>query len=129
MANDKLSWAHFWGWQLLILVGAVSLMLGYTQAKEYAELPWVLDIVIAALWVIFAVNFFGTIARRREEHLYVAIWFYIASIITVAILHIFNNLSLPVSVFGAKSYSVFAGGKRLRPVDFGIRRLYVHCRV
>ncbi|MCC6649824.1 MAG: cytochrome-c oxidase, cbb3-type subunit I [Candidatus Eisenbacteria bacterium] len=107
MFSDALSAAHFWGWQLIIVAAAITLPLGFTQSKEYAELEWPIDIMIAVVWVIFAVNFFMTIARRRERHLYVAIWFYIASIITVAILHIFNNLSLPAGPF--KSYSMYAG--------------------
>ncbi len=107
MFSDLLSKLHFWGWQLIIVLAAITLPLGFTQAKEYAELEWPIDILIAIVWVIFAVNFFGTIAKRRERHLYVAIWFYIASIITVAILHIFNNLSIPAGPF--KSYSIYAG--------------------
>ena len=107
MFSDLLSRLHFWGWQLIIVAAAVTLPLGLTQAKEYAELEWPIDIAIAVVWVIFAVNFFGTIARRRERHLYVAIWFYIASIVTVAMLHIFNNLSIPAGPF--KSYSIYAG--------------------
>src|SRR5689334_24091347 len=99
MFSDLLSKLHFWGWQLIIVSAAVTLPLGLTQAKEYAELEWPIDIAIAVVWIIFAVNFFGTIARRRERHLYVAIWFYIASIVTVAILHIFNNLALPAGAF------------------------------
>jgi cytochrome c oxidase cbb3-type subunit I/II len=90
--SDRLSAFHFWGWQLLIVAAAVALVTGNTQGKEYAELPWILDIVIAVLWVSFAVNFFGTIAIRRERHLYVAIWFYIATIVAVAILHIGNSM-------------------------------------
>ncbi|HPA51694.1 MAG TPA: cytochrome-c oxidase, cbb3-type subunit I [Thermoanaerobaculia bacterium] len=107
--SDALSKIHFWGWQLLIAAGAVALVAGVTQAKEYAELPWVLDVVITFLWVVFAVNFFGTIARRREEHLYVAIWFYIATIVAVAILHIGNSMAIPYSWLG--SYSAYAGVK------------------
>ena len=107
MASDLLSRLHFWGWQLIIVLAAITLPLGFTQAKEYAELEWPIDILIAGVWVIFAVNFFMTLARRRERHLYVALWFYIASIVTVAILHIFNNLSIPVGPF--KSYSIYAG--------------------
>ena len=107
--SDALSKIHFWGWQLLIAAGAVALVAGVTQAKEYAELPWVLDLVITFLWVVFAVNFFGTIARRREEHLYVAIWFYIATIVAVAILHIGNSAAIPYSWLG--SYSAYAGVK------------------
>ncbi len=107
MFSDALSSLHFWGWQLIIVCAAITLPLGFTQSKEYAELEWPIDIMIAVVWVIFAVNFFGTIARRRERHLYVAIWFYIASIVTVAILHIFNNLAIPAGAF--KSYSIYAG--------------------
>jgi len=107
MFSDTLGALHFWGWQLIILLAAVTLPLGFTQAKEYAELEWPIDILIAVVWVIFAINFFGTIARRRERHIYVAIWFYIASIITVAVLHIFNNLAVPAGAL--KSYSLYAG--------------------
>ncbi|MGK5088041.1 cytochrome-c oxidase, cbb3-type subunit I [Bdellovibrionota bacterium FG-2] len=107
MASDLLSRIHFWGWQFLIVAGVLSLLLGFTQGKEYAELEWPFDIAMAGLWVIFAINFFATIAKRREKHLYVSIWFYIATILTVALLHIFNSLALPVSFL--KSYSVFAG--------------------
>ena len=107
MFSDTLSKLHFWGWQLIIVAAALTLPLGFTQAKEYAELEWPIDIAIAVVWVIFAVNFFGTIAKRRERHLYVAIWFYIAPIITVAILHIFNNLAIPAGAL--KSYSIYAG--------------------
>ncbi len=107
MFSDLLSKLHFWGWQLIIVGAAITLPLGFTQAKEYAELEWPIDILILIVWVIFAVNFFGTIARRRVRHIYVAIWFYIASIVTVALLHIFNNLSIPAGWF--KSYSIYAG--------------------
>ncbi len=105
--SDKLSAIHFWGWQLIIVAAAITLPLGYTTSKEYAELEWPIDVAIAVVWVIYAVNFFGTLARRRERHLYVALWFFIGSIVTVALLHIVNSLALPVSMF--KSYSVFAG--------------------
>jgi len=107
MYSDTLSALHFWGWQLIIVAAALTLPLGFTQAKEYAELEWPIDIAIAVVWVIFAVNFFGTIARRRERHLYVAIWFYIASIITVAVLHIFRNLVVPSGIL--HSYPIYAG--------------------
>jgi cytochrome c oxidase cbb3-type subunit I/II len=107
MWSDALSKFHFWGWQAIIVSAALTLPMGITQSKEYAELEWPIDIAIAVVWVAFAVNFFGTIAKRRERHLYVAIWFYIATIVTVAILHIFNNLVVPVSLF--KSYSIYAG--------------------
>lgn len=107
MFSDRLSSFHFWGWQAIIVAAALTLPLGFTQAKEYAELEWPIDVAIAVVWVAFAVNFFGTIARRRERHIYVAIWFYIASIVTVALLHIFNNLSVPAGWL--KSYSLYAG--------------------
>lgn len=107
MFSDRLSAFHFWGWQAIIVAAAITLPLGFTQAKEYAELEWPIDIAIAVVWVAFAVNFFGTMARRRERHLYVAIWFYVASIVTVAILHIFNNLAIPAGPL--KSYSIYAG--------------------
>ena len=107
--SDTLSAIHFWGWQLLIVAAVVALVTGNTQGKEYAELPWLLDIVIAVLWVIFAINFFGTIAIRREKHLYVAIWFYIATVVAVAILHIGNSMVMPYSWLG--SYSAYAGVK------------------
>jgi cytochrome c oxidase cbb3-type subunit I/II len=107
MFSDGLSNFHFWGWQAIIVAAALTLPFGITQSKEYAELEWPIDIAIAVVWVAFAVNFFGTIARRRERHIYVAIWFYMATIITVAILHIVNNLALPISA--TKSYSLYAG--------------------
>jgi len=107
--SDTLSKIHFWGWQLLIVAGAVALVTGNTQGKEYAELPWLLDLVIAFLWVAFAVNFFGTVAIRREKHLYVAVWFFIASIVAVAILHIGNSMAIPYSWLG--SYSAYSGAK------------------
>jgi cytochrome c oxidase cbb3-type subunit I/II len=102
-----LSKFHFWGWQLIIVAAAISLPLGFTQGKEYAELEWPIDIAIAVVWIAFAVNFFAMVRDRREKHLYVALWFYIASIVTVAILHIFNNLVVPAGLF--KSYSIYAG--------------------
>lgn len=107
MFSDTLSAIHFWGWQLIIVLAAVTLPLGITQSKEYAELEWPIDILIAVIWIVFAVNFFGTLARRRERHMYVAIWFYIATIITVAVLHVINSIEIPVSLF--KSYPVYAG--------------------
>jgi cytochrome c oxidase cbb3-type subunit I/II len=107
LASDILSAMHFWGWQLIIVAAAVSLPLGFTTGKEYAELEWPIDISIALIWVVFAVNFFWTLGKRREKHLYVAIWFYIATVITVAVLHIVNSFEIPVGAF--KSYSVFAG--------------------
>jgi cytochrome c oxidase cbb3-type subunit I/II len=107
MYSDVLSAINFWGWQLIIVAAAITLPLGYTSSKEYAELEWPIDVAIAVIWVVFGINMIGTILRRRERHLYVAIWFYLATFITVAILHIFNSLALPVS--GLKSYSVYAG--------------------
>lgn len=107
MFSDFLSRLHFWGWQLIIVCAAVSLPLGITTGKEYAELEWFIDIMIALVWVIFAINMFGTIFKRREKHIYVAIWFYIATVVTVAVLHIVNSIELPVAFL--KSYSVYAG--------------------
>jgi len=107
MFSDKLSKIHFWGWQFIIVSAAVTLLMGFTSGKEYAELEWPVDILIAFIWVIFAVNMFGTIARRREKHMYVAIWFYIATVVTVAVLHIVNSIELPVGMF--KSYPIYAG--------------------
>ena len=107
MFSKALSNIHFWGWQAIIVGAAITLPLGFTQAKEYAELEWPLDLAVVIIWVVFAVNFFGTIAKRRERHLYVALWFYIATIITVALLYIFNNLALPAGWL--KSYSIYAG--------------------
>ncbi|MDP2341860.1 MAG: cytochrome-c oxidase, cbb3-type subunit I [Deltaproteobacteria bacterium] len=104
---DVLSRIHFWGWQLIIVAAAITLPLGMTQSKEYAELEWPIDIAVVVVWVVFAANFFTALARRREKHLYVAVWFYIATIITVAVLYIVNNLVVPAGFF--KSYSVFAG--------------------
>lgn len=107
LASDFLSQLHFWGWQAIIVAAAVTLPLGLTRGKEYAELIWPINIAVAFIWVVFAVNFFWTLARRREPSLYVAIWFYIATIITVAMLYIVNHLSLPTSLL--HSYPVFGG--------------------
>lgn len=107
MFNDFLSKLHFWGWQAIIVSAALTLPFGITTSKEYAELEWPIDIAITLIWVVFALNFFGTIWRRREKHLYVALWFYIATILTVAMLHIGNSLALPVSL--TKSYTIYAG--------------------
>ena len=107
MFSDKLSWIHFWGWQLIIAAAAITLLMGKTTGKEYAELEWPIDIAITLVWVIFGINMFGTIIKRRERHLYVAIWFYIATWVTVAMLHIVNSIEIPVSAF--KSYSWYAG--------------------
>ncbi len=107
MFSDVLSNIHFWGWQAIILAAAITLPLGITSAKEYAELEWPIDIGIALVWVVFGINMFGTILKRREQHLYVAIWFFIATWVTVTVLHIGNNLEVPVSFW--KSYGLFAG--------------------
>ncbi|PZR29930.1 MAG: cytochrome C oxidase Cbb3 [Citrobacter freundii] len=107
MFSDKLSWMHFWGWQAIIAAAAITLLMGKTTGKEYAELEWPIDIAITLVWVIFGINMFGTIIKRREKHLYVAIWFYIATWVTVALLHIVNSFEIPVSFL--KSYSWYAG--------------------
>jgi cytochrome c oxidase cbb3-type subunit I/II len=107
LASDLLSSIHFWGWQAIIVAAAVTLPLGLTRGKEYAELIWPVNIAVTVIWVVFAVNFFWTLARRHEPTLYVAIWFYIATIITVAMLYIVNHLSLPTSL--THSYPVFGG--------------------
>ena len=107
MFSDKLSKMHFWMWQFIIVCAALTLLLGFTTGKEYAELEWPIDILIALTWVVFGINMFGTILKRREKHLYVAIWFYIATWITVTVLHLVNSFELPVSFL--KSYSWYAG--------------------
>ena len=107
MFSDKLSWLNFWGWNAIIVGAALTLPLGITTSKEYAELEWPIDIAIALIWVVFTINLLGTIIKRRERHMYVAIWFYIATAVTVAVLHIFNSLEVPVSM--TKSYSIYAG--------------------
>ena len=107
MYSDKLSKINFWGWQLIIVAAAITLPLGITSSKEYAELEWPLDIAIAVVWIVFGWNLIATILKRRQRHLYVAIWFYLATFVTVAVLHIFNSLALPVGLF--KSYSAYAG--------------------
>ncbi|HEY0943648.1 MAG TPA: cytochrome-c oxidase, cbb3-type subunit I [Opitutaceae bacterium] len=107
LASDLLSTFHFWGWQAIIVCAAITLPLGLTRGKEYAELIWPINVMVVIVWVVFAVNFFWTLARRNEPSLYVAIWFYIATIVTVAMLYIVNHLSLPTSLL--HSYPVFAG--------------------
>jgi len=107
MFSDVLSNIHFWGWQLIIVAAAITLPLGLTTSHEYAELEWPIDIAITLIWVVFGINMFGTIIKRRERHLYVAIWFYIATFVTIAVLHICNSIELPVSMW--KSYMVYAG--------------------
>ena len=107
MFSDALSNIHFWGWQLIIVAAAITLPLGLTTSHEYAELEWPIDIAITLIWVVFGINMFGTIIKRRERHMYVAIWFYIATFVTVAVLHIVNSFQLPISAF--KSYYLYAG--------------------
>lgn len=107
MFSDVLSKIHFWGWQLIIVSAVITLPLGLTTSHEYAELEWPIDIAIAVIWVIFGINMFGTIFKRRERHLYVAIWFYIATFVTIAVLHIVESFELPVTFW--KSYMVYAG--------------------
>ncbi|MGI9271691.1 MAG: cytochrome-c oxidase, cbb3-type subunit I [Woeseiaceae bacterium] len=107
LAFDKLAAFTFWGWQAIIVLAAITLPLGITQSKEYAELEWPIDLLIAVVWVSFAIVFLFTIGRRRVKHIYVANWFYAAFILTVAVLHIFNNLAIPVSLW--KSYPIYSG--------------------
>jgi len=107
MWSDGLSKFHFWGWQAIIVAAAITLPLGFTTSKEYAELEWPIDIAIAVVWLTFAANFFMTLVNRRERHMYVAIWFYIATIITVTVLHVVNSLEVPVGLL--KSYPIYAG--------------------
>ena len=107
MYSNVLSKIHFWGWQLIIVAAVITLPLGLSSSHEYAELEWPIDIAITLIWVVFGINMFGTIIKRREKHMYVAIWFYIATFVTVAVLHIVNSFQLPISAF--KSYYVFAG--------------------
>ena len=107
MWKDWLSNFNFWGWQAIIVAAAITLPLGYTTSKEYAELEWPIDIMIALVWVAFGANLIGTILKRRQRHLYVAIWFYLGTFVTVAVLHIVNSIELPISAL--KSYSYYAG--------------------
>jgi cytochrome c oxidase cbb3-type subunit I/II len=105
--SDSLSWINFWGWNVIIVAAAITLPLGLTTSKEYAELEWPIDIAITLVWLVFTINLLGTVIKRREKHIYVAIWFYIATAITVAVLHVVNSLEVPVTAF--KSYSIYAG--------------------
>ncbi|MDP2197571.1 MAG: cbb3-type cytochrome c oxidase subunit I, partial [Sulfurimicrobium sp.] len=105
--GDGLAAFTFWGWQVVILLAAITLPLGFTSAKEYAELEWPIDILITLVWVTYAVVFFGTIMKRKTPHIYVANWFFGAFILTVALLHVVNSAALPVNLF--KSYSAYAG--------------------
>lgn len=107
MFSDFLSWVNFWGWQTIIVSAAITLPLGFTTSKEYAELEWPIKIAIAVIWVVFTVNLIGTIIKRREKHMYVAIWFFLATALTIAVLHITNSMTMPAGPF--KSYSMYAG--------------------
>jgi len=118
---DKLAAFTFWGWTLIIVLAAITLPMGMTTGKEYAELEWPIDILIAVVWVAYAIVFFGTIVKRRVKHIYVANWFYGAFIITIAILHIVNSAELPLTFWPMKSYSVYAGA-----VDAMVQWWYGH---
>ncbi len=107
MYSDVLSRIHFWGWQAIIVSAAITLPLGFSQSKEYAELEWPIDIAIAVVWLVFAFNFFATLKQRRERHIYVALWFYIATIVAITVLHVFNNLVVPSAWL--RSYPIYAG--------------------
>lgn len=119
LISDKLAAFVFWGWQTVIVLAAITLPLGLTTSKEYAELEWPIDILITVVWVAYAVLFFGTVMKRKTEHIYVANWFFAAFIVAVAILHIFNSLAIPVTL--TKSYSVYAGS-----VDAMVQWWYGH---
>ncbi len=97
MYSDVLSWIHFWGWQFIIVTVVITFLMGINTSKEYAEHEWPIDIMIAVVWIVFGINMFGTIAKRRVRHLYVAIWFYIATWVGITMLHVFNNLEVPLS--------------------------------
>ncbi len=107
LISDRLAGFTFWGWQLVIVLAAISLPLGITSSKEYAELEWPIDILITLVWVSYAIVFFGTIMKRTIPHIYVANWFFGGFILTIAVLHVVNSAALPVSLY--KSYSVYAG--------------------
>jgi cytochrome c oxidase cbb3-type subunit I len=107
--GGNLAWFVFWGYQLFIVMAASGYLLGITQSREYAEPEWYVDIWLTLVWVAYLAVFLGTIMRRKEPHIYVANWFYLAFIVTIAMLHVVNNMAVPVSLFGAKSYSAFAG--------------------
>jgi cytochrome c oxidase cbb3-type subunit 1 len=107
--NDALTWFVLWGYQLFIVLAATGYLLGITESREYAEPEWYVDLWLTVVWVAYLVLFLGTIIKRKEPHIYVANWFYLSFIVTVALLHVVNNLSLPVSLLSAKSYSAFSG--------------------
>ncbi len=107
--SDWMAVFTFWGWQAAVALGAVSYMFGYTQSREYAEFEWPIDLIILVTWVVYFTLYIQTIRRRSQPHIYVANWFYIAFILVIALLHIFNNLAVPVGLFSMKSYSLFSG--------------------
>jgi cytochrome c oxidase cbb3-type subunit I len=109
LINENLTWFVFWGYQLFIVMAATGYLLGITESREYAEPEWYVDLWLTVVWVAYLVLFLGTIVRRKEPHIYVANWFYLAFILTIALLHVVNNLSVPVSLLGSKSYSLFSG--------------------
>jgi cytochrome c oxidase cbb3-type subunit I len=109
LISDKLAAITFWGWQLVIVSAAITLPLGITSGKEYAELQWPIDLLITVVWVLYAIVFFGTIAKRKTSHIYVANWFFGAFIIAVAVLHIINSLAMPIAMDSFKAYSIYAG--------------------
>ena len=111
MFSDFLSRVHFWGWQLIIVLAAVTLPLGISSSKEYAELQWPIDILVVLVWVVMGINMIGTLIKRRQRHIYVAIWFYISTLVTIAMLYIVNNLELPIALTSMKSYSLYSGVK------------------
>lgn len=111
MYSDTLSWINFWGWQLMIVSVVITFLMGINTSKEYAEHEWPIDIAIAVIWIVYGINMFGTIAKRRVRHLYVAIWFYIGTWVGITMLHVFNNLEVPLTFTGWKSYSAYAGVK------------------
>jgi len=107
--SDALASFTFWGWQAIIVLAAISYVLGYTQGREYAEMEWPIDLMILVVWVAYLVVFVGTIMKRKQPHIYVANWFYLMFILAIALIHVFNNLAVPVSLFSMKSYSLFSG--------------------
>lgn len=109
MYSDILSWINFWGWQMFIIISWITFLLGINTSKEYAEHEWPIDILIFIIWLIYGINMLGTILKRKIKHLYVAIWFFIGTWVAIAMLHIFNNLELPISIYTLKSYSLYAG--------------------
>ncbi len=109
--SDALGSITFWGWQCIIVLAALGDVLGYSQGREYAEMNWQVDLLIAVVWVIYAINFIGTLMKRKEPHIYVANWFFLAFILAVALLHIFNNLAVPVSMTSPYSYALFSGAQ------------------